>query len=67
MCAAEEVTIVLNAVTDDAAIAMLASWSHSMYSAFKRIERTGAAGHRDGERFVVGISADIACGHVKAP
>jgi hypothetical protein len=58
--AAEHLAVGLDAVTDNAAIAMVAMRRERMDGAFKRIERHGLSGGHDLERLVIVIAANIA-------
>ena len=53
----------LDAVTDDAAIAMLANGGERMNGAFETVELARHAVHDDGEGIVVIVSAGFTFGH----
>jgi hypothetical protein len=63
MNAAENLTILLHAVTDDPAAAMLANRRESLYGAFETVEDMKFTGDGYFECFVIFISARLTCDH----
>ena len=63
MRAAENPRVLLDAVTDDAALTMRANRRESLNGAFEAVERPRSVVHDDLEAFVVVVSADFALGH----
>src|SRR5687767_13519474 len=65
--ATENGAVLLDTVPDDFTAAVLAFGRQGMDRAFERIEGVLPPVHRDSERFVVVVSADIAFSHDKSP
>ena len=63
MCPAEELLVVLDAVTDNAASAVEAGWGKGLNRTFKTIEGIGATGLEDVEGFVVSVVANNTDSH----
>jgi hypothetical protein len=63
MGAAINSAVRFDAVTNDAAIAMVATWREQLDRAFEAIEGVGLAGGRDVECFVVVISTNCTVSH----
>jgi len=67
MGAAEHTTIRFDAMSDDAAAAVITFWRQRVNRAFKAVERVRLAVHYDMERLVVFISTHFALCHDQAP
>jgi len=63
MDTAEDVSVVLYAMPDDAAVAMRASGCKSLNSTFETVEHHGASAHRDLKALVVVVTALVAPSH----
>jgi hypothetical protein len=63
MGAAEEVTVDLDAVANDPALAVFADRSHRLNRTFETVENVTRAGGYDLEAFVVFIATNFASGH----
>src|SRR5690606_23797361 len=66
-CTAEHAAILLHAMADDAAGAMLAAWCHRLDRAFEAVEGHGSPGHHNVERLVVVVPALSAACHGGLP
>jgi hypothetical protein len=67
MVAAKHQSFDFKAMSDDAAVTVLAVWREGVNGAFETVEDVSLSSHNDFKRLVVLVSADFALAHFETP